>query len=162
MPGPLLYSTNSLIKLLIHERYRHDEHYVWCSASFDSTTVASYTVGAHTAPSSDPADIYRRLKDDCVRTDKHSAKISKSKALLAALAVKWSSSGLITPEQKEDIIYLVESADFSQWRPVIYIIPRQPVAARMVPVPAAECASFGPEYIIPDLKRFEFDVLEVA
>lgn len=136
-------------------------HYVWCAEAFDGTKLAGYSGASTIAPTSNPADIYKTVRAECERGDRHSAKISEWKLNLTALAVRWQQEGKITDQQKQDIVYLVENAPFSQWRPLVYIISRPLVEARMEAVPAAQCASFGPEYIVRDLARHEFDVIEL-
>lgn len=161
MPGPLLYSTNVFLKQYLQERYRKDVHYVWCSESFDSRKLSSYSPGALTAPSSNPADIYRELKRDIEGRDMHSAKIAAQKASFIKLAIEWESKGEISVSDRDDIVYMVNNAGFDHWRPLIYVIPRAPVESRLQIVPAHLRAGFGPEYIIPDLARSEFDLVEV-
>lgn len=160
VPGPLLYSTNSFLKLVIGERFRGDIHYVWCSEFFDGSKLASYTSGSLTAPSSDPCAIYRQLKDDVARCDRHSAKIEATKTSLQALAVRWEADGSITSDQAKEIAYMVNNASFNDWRPLIYVIPRHMVEGRIQLVAPERRASLGVEYIVPDLRRSEFDIIE--
>lgn len=161
MPGPLLYSTNVFLKYLLNATYCADKHYLWCSESFDSSKNSVYTTAAMVAPSSDPCAIYRRLSEDCRKQDRHSAKIGEQKLSINAVAVQWRDAGRITTDQLEDIAYQVASADFLTWRPVIAVIPRALVQARLQPVPAHRRASLGPEFIIADADRSEFDLIEI-
>lgn len=156
----LLYSTNVFLKLLISELYARNTHYVWCSEFFDSTTMDRYSVRSQIAPSSNPADIYRTLRDSVIRRDQHCYKIREQKVSLKNLALKWEEDRTITLEQKQEIIYLVDHASFEDWRPLIYVIPRAPVESRLKIVPMSQRASIGIEYIVPDLERSEFDILE--
>jgi hypothetical protein len=94
------------------------------------------------------------------RKDLHDGKIEAQKASFMKLAVEWAKAGAITPEQKDEIFYLVDKASFDYWRPLIYVIPRAPVAARLEPVPIAQCAGLGPEFILRDLHATEFDLIE--
>ena len=161
MAPPLLYSTNVFLKLLIQQQFRGDVHYVWCSESFDSTTLPRYSVGSLVAPSSDPANIYRELNEAVRRSDRHCHKIIEQKLSLTKLAVDWEAAGEIRTDERDEIVYRVDNATFAEWRPLIYIIPRALVQPRIQVVPAARRASLGPEYIIPDLQRSEFDVIEL-
>jgi len=150
------------MKYLINEKYRKNIHYVWCSESFDSKTLSSYVSGSLVAPTSNPKDIFLDLKKAVEATDKHNPKIKEQVLGLSARAVKWEASGEISALDKDDIIYMVsEAAYFKHWRPLLYVIPRSPVESRLKPVPAALCASLGNEYIIPDLHRDEFDLIEL-
>ncbi len=150
------------MKYLINEKYRGNVHYVWCSESFDSKTLGTYVSGSLVAPTSNPKDIFLDLKRAVDATDKHNAKINEQISALLARAVKWEASGDISTSDKDDIIYMVnEPAYFKHWRPLLYVIPRAPVEARLQPVPAALCASLGKEYILSDLRRDEFDLIEL-
>lgn len=150
------------MKYLINERYRAGTHYVWCSESFDSQTLGAYATGATVPPSSNPKDIFFDLKKAVNTTDKNNTKIKEQISGLAALAVKWEQAGEISAADKNDILYMVnEPAFFRHWRPLLYVIPRAPVDLRLNPVPAAQCASLGSEYIITDLRTTEFDVIEL-
>jgi hypothetical protein len=161
MSGQILYSTNVFLKFHIQQQYRGDMHYVWCSENFDSRTLGAYSSGALIPPSSNPADIYRSLLDDVKRGDRHSAKIAAQRASFKSLAAIWLAAGEITTDQKDEIIYMTEHADMSYWRPLLYIIPRIPVEPRLKTVPMDKRAGLAPEYIIEDLRRSEFDLIEL-
>jgi hypothetical protein len=158
--GPLLFSTNPLIKLLIQERYRKDEHYVWCSESFDSNKQPGYSAASLVPPSSNPSSIYRELREGCQKGEKHSTKIRDARGTLKALAVTWHDNGEISSQDKEEIIMLADDPDLTYWRPLVYVIPRNLVQARLKPVHLQQRASFGLEFIVEDLKRNEFDIIE--
>jgi len=161
MAGPVLYSTNCYLKLYLQEKYAGDIHHVWCSEVFDPTKSAGYSASFGVAPSSSPAGIYRRLREDVMAEDKHSPKIIEQRTAFEARAVEWHKAGKINDADKEDIIYLVKNFTFGSFRPLIYVIPRAAVDWRLKPVAAAARAAIGPEYILADLKRSEFDVIEV-
>jgi hypothetical protein len=149
------------MKLLIQERFRGDIHYVWCSESFDSSSLHRYTISSHVAPSSNPADIYRELKIAVQKNDKHCHKINEQKLSLKNLALIWESNREISTDEKEEIVYMVDNATFDHWRPLIYVIPRATVQPRLQVVPPDKRASIGMEYIIADLGRKEFDTIEM-
>lgn len=162
MGNALLYSTNVFLKFQIQEQFCGEIHYVWCSENYDSKTLSVYSVGALVGASSNPADIYRELKRDVDSKDKHSRKINAQKLTLNSLAVEWEIAGKISPTQKESILYLVKSADFSYWRPLLYVIPRTTeIEARLQEVEISRRAGIGPEFIIEDLKRSEFEIVEL-
>ena len=156
----LLYSTNPFLKYWIYKRHLGDVHYVWCSEQFDSDALSRYDLGAATPATSNPAEIYRDLKQAQSRPDKHNAKINEQKASLIALAVKWESAGIIDQAAKEDIMYLVTNSPMQNWHPLLYVIPRAPIESRLKPVAASERAGLADEFIIPDLARSEFDIIE--
>ena len=161
MPGPVLYSTKVFLKLYIQEKYRKDLHYVWCSENFDSKMLSRYSGGALVPASSNPADIYRELRRDVNSKDKHSGKINAQKTSLKKLAVDWHARGEISLAERDDITYIVDSASFDDWRPIIYVIPRAQVASRLKLVPAQLRAGIGDEFTIEDLQRSEFDIIEL-
>ncbi len=161
MPVPILYSCNVFLKQHIQQLYRNDTHFVWCSERFDSTTAGTYSAAALVAPSSNPVDIYRDLKNACARSDWHNAKIAEQKVSLKALAVTWEQNGEISTNDRDDILYMVDNATFQYWRPLLYVIPYAPVAARLQTVPVSKRAGLGVEYVISDLQRPEFDLIEI-
>jgi hypothetical protein len=162
MPGQILYSTNTRLKHIINVKFRNDVHYVWCGDCFDSQKVAAYSLQALTAPSSDPCAIYNQLSAECQRMDRHSAKISQQKLSLTQRAAAWEADGSITGDEAAEIVYMVENAGPAEWKPLLYVIPRAIVTPRLQLVPIANRASFGNEYVIPDLSGAEFDIVELS
>jgi hypothetical protein len=160
--SPVLYSTNPFLKLHIQEKYRQDLHYVWCSESFDSSKAPAYATAMRLAPSSDPSRIYADLKAAVGGGDTHCAKIAAQRASLMKLAAGWRKRGEISDADKEDIVYLAKNSALVEWRPLIYVIPRAPVEARLLPVPAKKRAGVGSEFILDEtLRRDEFDIIEL-
>lgn len=157
----VLYSTNPFLKFYVQQKYCGDVHYVWCSEYFDGAALGRYGPGIPAPPSSDPAEIYRALKLDISRRDGHSAKIEQLRAGIVQRAIDWEAAGALTTDQKEEILYFANDNDFSYWRPLLYVIPRLPLAAgRIKLVPPGRRAGMAPEYIIEDLQRVEFDIIE--
>jgi hypothetical protein len=161
MGNGMLYSTNVFLKLILQEKYQRDLHYAWCSDHWDSQALSRYAISSQVAPSANPADIFREIKRDVDRGDLHSPKLAAQKASFIARAHEWEKAGSITRSDREDIIYMVEHATSKDWRPLVYVIRRDAVAARLQVVPAHQRAGLGDEYIIPDLARSEFDILEL-
>lgn len=128
---------------------------------FDSKTGSSYSPATLVPPSSNPADIYRQLRSDIERSDRHSAKITEQKAVLAELAVRWEANREINTDEKEEILGMVDLPTFEYWKPLIYIIPRALVSSRLEHVPIGKRGGIGDEYIIRDLRRDEFDIIEL-
>lgn len=161
MASPLiLFSTNTYLKFSLQERHR-GEHHVWCSPTFAAEKLDKYALGAGTPPSSDPATIYRDLREAVLKTDEHCGKIVDQRKTLTALAIEWCKAGHITDTVRDDIVTSVEKAPFNYWRPLVYAIPYGGVAGRVKEVPRKDRASIEPEYIIPDLKRAEFEIIEL-
>ena len=160
MTRHLLYSTNVYLKLLLQERYWGDVHYIWCSEYFDCSDQSKYSSSSMVAPSSNPSSIYRELKRDVEGKDTHSAKITAQKASFTERAIQSAANGEICEDERDDILYMVERSPFEYWRPLLYVIPADPVLSRLKLVPIKNRAGFGNEYIIEDLKRTEFDIVE--
>ncbi|MGV8998581.1 MAG: hypothetical protein ACOH12_16695 [Parvibaculaceae bacterium] len=137
-------------------------HYVWCSPKFDTKTTGRYETGASTPASSDPCRIYREFKD-ASHGDDHSAKVAEQKVNLAALAVQLEVDGKIDTNSRDEIAELIRRSNYSDWRPLLYIIPStEKLKDRVKLVPREQRASHEFEYIISDLQRDEFDVIEFA
>src|SRR5688572_10791729 len=150
MSSPVLYSVNCYLKFYIQEKYWGNQHYVWVSDSFDSRS----------APTSNPKDIYNALKFAVEEEDEHDYKIAEQKSLIIARAIEWEAADKITKFDKDEIIFSAENGAFKQWRPLIYVIPREPVASKIETVPRKSRAGLAPEYRIANLNRSEFDVIE--
>lgn len=157
----LLYSTNVCIKLYIQSRFRNDIHYVWCSEVFDSKAENRYSRFANIARSSNPADIYRALIEEVKDGDMDGANIQKKKASLQQVAVRWEEDGEISRKGLEEITVIIESAGVQEWRPVLYVIPRHLVENDLEEVPRYNRSKTGMEYLIRNLKRSDFDVIEL-
>jgi hypothetical protein len=158
-PPLLLYSAVTYLKFRIQELYR-GRHYVWCSPVFEAGTLAKYQLGAGTPPSSDPASICRRLHAAVTRGDDHDEKIESQKSSLLGLAVEWSKNGEIAEEDRDEITAIVTRASFKDWRPLLFVIPYEPIQTRVSLVPRQKRASLEPEYIIEDLVQGEFNIIE--
>jgi len=157
----VLYSTTTYLKYRTQETYR-GEHHVWCSPAFEAAKLSKYAIGANAPPSSDPVTIYRSLFRAVRDTDEHDDKIASQKKVVMALAVQWHADGHVTEAQRDEIIAVVTQARFNEWKPLVFVIPYVPVAGRVQLVPRGRRASSEPEYIIPDLKSGEFDIIEPA
>jgi hypothetical protein len=157
----ILYSTNTHLKFRIGRDLLGDQHYVWCSHVFNAGTLGRYAIGAAMPPSSDPCSIYRELDTACRRRDDHATKIAQQKAMLTSLAVELEAKGRITPDVRDEMVAMVSMATFSDWKPLLYVIPFQSTwGARVQSVERARRASNEPEFIIPDLRGEEFHVIE--
>lgn len=155
----LLYSTNTYLKYFIQQTYL-DSHHVWCSPTFEAHTRDRYSAGAGQPASSDPCSIYRDLCRCVANPDDHDPKINSQRSTLMSLAVTWEASGAISSTDRDDIIATVQAAKFRDWRPLIYLIPYAGVAPRVQIVDRQRRASHEFEYIVPDLKRSEFEIIE--
>jgi hypothetical protein len=152
MGSNFLYSTNPAFSHDLAEKYLDKKHFVWCSDDFEPLG----------APSSSPKEIYRGLLNDCEYEDTHSHLINNYKKTFRRLASSWLSNGIITDQDKEDILAMVNSTSWKIWRPQLYIISRSKIvpSSRLHLVPPAERAARGDEWQIKDLDSSEFEILE--
>ena len=91
----------------------------------------------------------------------HSALIRSYRRTFRRRAHEWLAVGLIDEAQYDDIIGAVKNPGWKIWRPVLFLIPRAPIAThRIIPVRAASRAAYGPEFRIEDLDASEFEVIE--
>jgi hypothetical protein len=159
--GVALYSTNPWVSYMIAERYRGNIHRVWCGEVYDPRKEPSLSLASAVPPSSSPAQIYKRWAEELQTGERHSLERDRVKATLSSLAVRWCTDGSIEEGQRDEILYALEQNDSQLWRPLLYVIPRTPqIAQRLLTVPPAKRAGLAPEYILEDLRREEFDVLE--
>jgi hypothetical protein len=158
-PPLLLYSTNTHLKFFIQQNYV-GEHHVWCSPVFEAQSRDKYSAGAGQPASSDPCSIYRSLCRTIAQPDDHDPKINSQRSTLMSLAVAWEAEGRISGSERDDIIATVERARFPDWRPLIFLIPFAGISLRVQAVTRAQRSSHELEYIIPDLKRHEFEIIE--
>ena len=62
-----------------------------------------------------------------------------------------------------EIFAAIHGKAWNIWRPVLYVIPRAPIekSGRLRAVPHMSRAAYGPELQIVDLRRDEFDWIEL-
>jgi hypothetical protein len=149
------------MKFRINRDFFGDIHYVWCSPEFDSSVLNRYARGAATPPSSDPKTIYTELSEAARKGDEHAPKIASQKAVLTALAEDAFTKGRFSEADRDELVALVKHARFADWKPLLYVIPCTPeIAVRTALVPRDKRASHEEEFIISDLRRSEFHILE--
>jgi hypothetical protein len=149
----LLYSINSWLSYKIAEAYFQDVHYVWCSPFFNATRI--------NPPSSNPIDIYNNLRSDVDGKDRHSSKIEQIRAGIIKGANIKKNHGIITEEQEQEIIEIVNAAEIEDFRPLIYIIPTEKVEKIVKQVSVKYKADkFSQEYIIEELHKNMFDIID--
>jgi hypothetical protein len=160
-PPLLLYSTNTTLKYRIQKQFCGDRHHVWCSPFFEGAALNKYAIGRNQPASSDPSTIYRDLCRAVDTKDGGCLKIGSQKKVLKGLAGIWLASGAITRDQRNEIVAMVTRSDFSDWRPLLFVIPYATVTSRVALVPRSQRASHEPEYIIRDLADHEFNIIEL-
>jgi hypothetical protein len=156
-----LYSTNTYLAHKLCKMFYNDAHYVWCTPFFDPENLGRYDIGKDTPPSSSPLNIYKTIKEDIKRKDKHSDKIKQNIAGLKRGATINLRDNKITDEEYELINQTIEKAELEDFRPLLYVINYNMVKDRIQKVsPELKAHPLSEEYIIPDLHSGEFDILE--
>jgi hypothetical protein len=160
MPSPFLYSTNPWIKFDIYQRYRGERHWVWCSDFYDARKYYLHRGAGRMPPSSNPAEIYENLKASVDRPDFHCPTIVRVQLSLKERALEWVKDGSLTHIDAQDIIYQLDHAAITDWRPLLYVVHRASVESRLVEVPPDKRANpTSMEWTLADLAPPEFDVL---
>ncbi len=155
------YSTNTYLSFWLCKRF-YKNYFVWCSPVFNPKTLAEYNEYSKIPPSSSPFNIYNTLHTDVSSGDLHSDKIKGNKSGLMKGASIQLSNGIITEQDYLRIVKIIESALLKDFRPLVYVIPRSKVDAKIVSVDVEDSANpLSIEYQIHDLKSSEFDVIEL-
>lgn len=163
MPGPILYSVNPWFATEVARKYRGGIHFAWVCECFDTTKADAGSAASMIAPSSNPSRIYRLLAEECAAEEGHSANIKGYRKTFSRLAKDWLADGTLTELQYDEMIASVRAPSWRIWRPILYIIPRQPIesARRLHSVARNARAGYGPELQIVDLALHEFDTIEL-
>ena len=161
MADKFLYSAVPFLKYHIYTEYLNDRHYVWCGETFDLRGRLRPKSTLPAPPSSNPAEICEQVRKAIVGHDRHDHRIVGWRTSLLAHLARWESDGTIPTAGVQELTYMLEHGDLDLWRPLVYVIDRSAVAARMKLVPMALRAGLRPEYIVEDLEGMEFDVLEL-
>jgi hypothetical protein len=159
LPHLLLHSTNTWLAFKIAEKYYGNEHWVWCTPYFDSQAASGPGI---IPPTSCPSDIYHQLWREVKAGDRHSTKVEQNKLGLLQGAAAKRKAKIITPEQEEEVAGIVKAAQLPDFKPLLFIIPVAGVTDRVREVPIADKAHpLSAEYIIPNLPRRCFDIIEL-
>jgi hypothetical protein len=164
VPGPVLYSTNPWVATDIAERYRGGVYFAWVCECYDTATALAGSAAAAIAPSSNPRRIYRLLAEEYAAEEGHSPTIRGYKKTFSRLAKEWLADRSLTKDQYDEILASIRAPSWRIWRHVLYVIPRAPIVAagRLTEVRRIDRAGYGPELQIRDLRRDEFDIIELA
>ncbi len=97
------------------------------------------------------------------RGDRHSSKIKENRVgILRGATVKYTQ-GIISDTEKADIASIVDQAEISDFRPLMYIMPFERVKNIVKDVPIADRAHpLSDEYIIESLSKNDFDIIELS
>lgn len=157
----LFYSANSYLSFLVNRRFYGGQHYVWCSPTFNPTTLDELNPLRNIAISSSPHHIYANYRDSAKSGDTHSDLIKQNKRGIKRGAAAMLAANRIDQNQYQMIIYMVNHAQLSDFRPLLYLIPANLIEKKLNVVSAKQAANpLGPEYRIFDLLDTEFDAIE--
>jgi hypothetical protein len=105
-------------------------------------------------PTSSPFEIYRSLAEEITRRDHHGSRIPGNRTGILRGSNFKRQSGDIDENQEKEIFSVVNLADRSDFRPLMYIIPFSEVAGRLrEPPPEDKAHPLSAEYIIDRLPR---------
>ena len=112
-------------------------------------------------PSSNPSKIYISLKEEVHSQDLHSAKIEQNKRGLKAGAAHMLKSNVISEHEFGIITKMVDSSSIVDYRPLVYLIPKELVEGRIEEVDVDSKANpLSIEYRVLDLDECEFEIIE--
>jgi hypothetical protein len=155
----ILYSTNSYLAYVINTRFYHDKHYVYCSPKSGCKTLAASLI--ENPPSSRPIMRYKQLKEEAIYGEMHGLIATQRTNILTGVMTKFSK-GVISEQEKNSLVYMVEIAQNYDFRPLLYLIPYKEVKGMLIPVDAKKRASiYSEEYIIEELPGEKFDILDL-
>jgi hypothetical protein len=163
MAGPVLYSANPWFSTEVAKKYRGGNHFAWVCEFFDSALAPAESAGALIAPSSNPRKIYDDLLQDWKAQDEHSRIIRDHVKTFTRLGRQWRADGELGEDQYDELVASVRGRSWRIWKPVLYVIPKQGIAAaRIREVPRSDRAGYGPEFQIVDLQSHEFDIVDLT
>lgn len=155
----LLYSTNTWLAYAIAERFYGGVHYAWCSPVYDGTKAAPHV---NIPPSSSPAQLYRALRDEVERGERHSELMKRNRLGILSGADAMLSAGVITKSRRDEIEDILEGSHSCEFRPVLFVMPYETVRDRVVEASVRQRAHpMSIEYRVEQLPRDHFDMLEL-
>jgi hypothetical protein len=148
----------------IAEKYRGGTYFAWVCEYFDSEREApAGSSGVMIAPSSNPRKIYEDLLGEYKSQEEHPRLIRDYRKTFRRLAKTWLANSEISQAQYDEIIASIQATSWRIWKPVLYIIPHRSIdPKRITLVKRPDRAGYGPERQIADLRRDEFDFIDLS
>lgn len=157
----IYYSVNTKLAFFINESF-YQQHFVWCSPVFDSDKQDHLNILHQIPPSSNPYTIYNRFRQDVIGHDFHSNYISQNKTGLKKGAIQMLNKGVIDILDFSRINSMIDNAKIEDFSPYIYLIPKGIIETKIKIIDVDSCANpLSVEYQIDDLKKTEFEVIEL-
>jgi hypothetical protein len=143
----IYYSCCTWLAFQVNQAYYRKAHYTWCTPYFDPPSrLNPYN---SVPPTSSPKEIYWNLRREIDAGDKHSAKILQNRAGIQRGADVNLKIGYITSDAHQEILEIAAAAELRDFRPLLYVIPCEPVSQLIQPVAVKDRAhAFSEEYII--------------
>lgn len=155
----LLYSTSTWLAYAIAERFYDGIHFAWCSPVYDGTKAASHF---NIPPTSSPAELYRALREEVERGERHSELMKRNRLGILSGADAMLNAGVITKVRRDEIEEVVEDSHPREFRPVLFVMPYEAVRNRVVEASVRQRAHpMSIEYRVEQLPRDHFDMLEL-
>ena len=147
-----LVSVQSKLAYLINENYYNGLHYAWCSPGFDCPK---------NPPDSNPKMLFSRWREDYLNYATDSPLIQKNRKGIKKGILHQRAMGFISEKTSEQLINLTDTAPFTYFCPVLYVMPYQLVKNLIEDVEFEEKANpFSIEFKLPDLPNKFFNVFE--
>jgi hypothetical protein len=152
-----LFSTVTTLAYWISERFYGQHHHVWCAPA---PVMDRFVPG--NPPSSDPIQIYWSYHKDILGGDEHSAAIANNRLGLLRGAAARCAQGVDDEMTRQLIEATVKRAPLPVFKPLLLVIPYSVVEHIAQPAEsAARAGVLSDEYVIEQLPRSCFDVLEL-
>lgn len=154
-----LYSTNTLLSYRISKEFYKGRFYVWCAPVFE-TPKDPMNIYSKIPGSSSPFEIYKEYKRDVESNDLHSSKIESNRSGLKRGALAAYNKGWIDDVELNTINQMIDQADITMFKPILYIIQRSKVEKELIVVPVKEKANpLSVEYKIEELTEDKFEAI---
>lgn len=154
-----LYSTNTMLSHRIAKEFYKGRFYVWCAPVFEASKNPM-SIYSKIPRSSSPYEIYMEYKKDVETGDLHSAKIEANRNGLKRGALEALKKGWIDDVEMETINQIIDKADITMFKPILYIIERSMVEKELIKVPVSDKANpLSVEYKIEELTEDKFEVI---
>lgn len=155
----IYYSCYTWLSFKINKSYYNDSHYVWCTPYFDPTS--RYNQSNEVPETSSPHARCHALNQAIAVGLLDVPPILQNKAGILRGAQLHLERGIITAAEHADIIAIVHSAEIVDFRPLLFVIPAHAVENSIKSIAIGEGGRrFSEEFIIENLQRHQFDVIE--
>jgi hypothetical protein len=154
----VLYSATTRLAYSIAEQFYGGVHYVWCAPY---RRPDPFAVGI--PASSNPLEIYWSYHKAVKSGDGHSFYIAANRRGIAFGATARHQTGIVDAKTRDRIQLIAEKAPITDFKPLLFVIPYALVKNVLKEAAVDEAArASSVEYIIENLQRSDFDVLDLS